>query len=169
MAIAVQGDLDKMKENSVLHVLMYLFQNHMQNNCQIDESEVLIDQLESAGFVLPVINQAIDWLANLADSNTIAAITTPQTSSFRFYTPYEITLFGEQCINFITHLEKENILTPITRELVIHQAIELQAEGIDLNLIKWVTLMVLFNQPEHDEALSCMELLVLENPPGGIH
>ena len=158
-----------MKENSVLHVLMYLFQNHIQTNCHIDESEVLIDQLESVGFVLPVINQAIDWLANLADSKTSSYIATPQTTSFRIYTPHEINLFGEQCINFISHLEKEAILTPITRELLIHQSIELQSEGIDLNLIKWVTLMVLFNQPEHDTALSRMELLVLENPLGGIH
>lgn len=158
-----------MKENSVLHVLMYLFQNHMQNSCQIDESEVLIDQLESAGFVLPVINQAIGWLANLADNTTPSYMAAPQASSFRIYTPHEIHLFGEQCINFIIHLEKEAILTAITRELVIHQVMELQAEGIDLNLIKWVTLMVLFNQPEHADALSCMELLVLENPPGGIH
>lgn len=158
-----------MKENSVLHVLMYLFQNHMQNNCHIDESDILIDQLESVGFVLPVINQAIDWLANLADSKTASCITSPQTTSFRVYTSYEFNLFGEQCINFISHLEKEGILTSMTRELVIHQSIELQSEGIDLNLIKWVTLMVLFNQPEHDAALSHMELLVLDNPPGDIH
>lgn len=158
-----------MKENSVLHVLMYLFQNHMQNNCHIEESDVLIDQLESVGFVLPVINQAINWLANLADTKTISCIITPQITSFRVYTPYEFNLFGEECINFVHHLEKEGILTPMTRELVLHQSIELQSEGIDLSLIKWVTLMVLFNQPEHDTALSRMELLVLENPPGDIH
>ncbi len=159
-----------MKENSVLHVLMYLFQNHMQNNYSIDEIDSdLIGQLKSAGFILPVINQAIGWLASLSAQNNTAFTHAPQDDSFRVYSDYEYEILDHDCISFITALEDQKILNPITREMVIHQAMELRAEGIDLNLIKWVTLMVLFNQPDESEALSCMELLVLDNPFGGIH
>ncbi len=159
-----------MKENSVLHVLMYLFQNHMQNNCEVDELDLdLVGELESAGFVLPVINRAIGWLANLSSINDNAQINTPQLNSFRIFSDYELETLGQECLNFIIDLEKQGILNPVTREMVLHQAIELCSEGIDLNLIKWVTLMVLFNQPDEGEALSCMELLVLENPCGGVH
>ena len=159
-----------MKENSVLQVLMYLFQNHMQNNCEIDDADSdLVEQLESAGFVLPVINQAIGWLSNLSADDGAAQLTTPHTHSFRVYTDYEIEMLGAECINFLSELEQQGILNPVTREIVLHQAIELRSEGIDLSLVKWVTLMVLFNQPDESEALSCMELLVLEDPFGGIH
>lgn len=159
-----------MKENSVLHVLMYLFQNHMQNNCDISDVDIdLVEQLESAGFVLPAINQAIGWLSNLSSENDTGKITTPSEKAYRVYTGYELEMLGTDCIDFISDLERQEILNPTTREIVLHQAIELRSEGIDLNLIKWVTLMVLFNQPDEGEALSCMELLVLEDPFGGVH
>ena len=158
-----------MKENSVLHVLMYLFQTHRQEHEALHEDDSLVEQLESAGFILPTINRAIGWLATLAKDNDIVEIAAPQSDSFRYFTTYERDLLGEECIMFILALEHHNILNPTTREMVIHQAIELQDEGIDLNLIKWVALMVLFNQPDQEEALSSMELLVLDNPFGGIH
>lgn len=160
-----------MKENSVLHVLMYLFQNHMRDNYSIESINTdLVDQLESAGFILPVINQAIGWLANLAeDRQDVSLITEPHTDSFRVYSDYERELLGDECIIYLNQLEQQGILTPFIRETVIHQIMELQSEGIDLSLVKWVTLMVLFNQPDQEEALTCMELLVLEHPPEGIH
>lgn len=159
-----------MKENSVLHVLMYLFQNHMQDNAEISAVDIdLVGQLESAGFVLPVINQAIGWLANLASDEDANIVIPPGDKSFRIYSDYEQEILGTTCINFIAELEEQGILNSVTREIVIHQAIELCSEGMDINLIKWVTLMVLFNQPDEAEALSCMELLVLEHPFGGVH
>jgi Smg protein len=159
-----------MKENSVLHVLMYLFQNHMQNDCEVDTVDIdLVGQLESAGFILPVINQAIGWLANLSSDNDTDEIEAPKETSFRVFSDYELEILGDECINFVTELEEQGILNTVTREIVIHQAIELCTDGMDINLIKWVTLMVLFNQPDETEALSCMELLVLEHPFGGLH
>lgn len=158
-----------MKENSVLQVLMYLFQNHMRDDCDIGEVDnSLVGQLESAGFMPPVIDRAINWLANLTDNGDITYIAAPSHSSLRVYSSYEYELLGEDGIDYIISLEHQNILTPETREMVITQAIHLEAEGIDTSLIKWVTLMVLFNQPNQEEALSHMELLVLESAPGGI-
>lgn len=157
------------KENSVLQVLMYLFQNHMRDSCDVGEVDNnLVDQLESAGFVLPAINQAIGWLANLTEEGGITQVADPQPHSFRVFNPTEAELLGQDGIDYIISLERQGILTPSTREMVITQAIELETEGIDLSLIKWVTLMVLFNQPDQEEALSNMELLVLEGSPGGI-
>lgn len=157
------------KENSVLQVLMYLFQNHMRDSCDVGEVDNnLVDQLESAGFVLPAINQAIGWLANLTEEGGITQVADPQPHSFRVFNSTEAELLGQDGIDYIISLERQGILTPSTREMVITQAIELETEGIDLSLIKWVTLMVLFNQPDQEEALSNMELLVLEGSPGGI-
>ena len=136
-----------MKENSVLQVLMYLFQNHMRESCDIDDNaHSLVNQLESAGFMLPEINQAIGWLANLTDDGDVTHIGSPTNLSFRIYSPQEIEILGEDCISYIASLEQQDILDAATREMVITQAIQLETEGVDLSLIKWVTLMVLFNQ-----------------------
>jgi Smg protein len=74
-----------------------------------------------------------------------------------------------ECRNFIIALELQGILSPLTREVVIHQTLELIHEGIDLNLLKWVTLMVLFNMPNSEHALSHMEFLVLASAIDTIH
>lgn len=158
-----------MKAGSVLQVLMYLFRHHIQTESSFDtDSHGLIEELETVGFIRPVINQAIGWLTNLIAQNTVA-LTPPSSHSFRVFSEYERELFSTECQNFIVSLEKQGILNPSTRELVIQQAMDLQSEGIDISLIKWVALMVLFNKPEESEALTCMELLVLDTPMGGIH
>lgn len=159
-----------MKEESVLNVLMYLFQNHMRDSCRLnaDSSDELFEQLEEAGFPSAIINQAMDWLEKLVENNA-KLIQIPRNDSIRVFTPYEKEFIDLECESFIIALEQQQILTPETREIVINQVLALGSEAIDLGLIKWVILMVLFNQSNDNNALACMEFLVLENTLGGIH
>ncbi len=158
-----------MKEESVLNVLMYLFKNHMQDSWEIDLGEsALLSDLEEAGFRRKVINQAFAWLNNLSKGSR-EQLLSPQQNSIRVFSDFECELFDFESRRFLIALEEQGILNPHTREIVINQAMELEYEGIDINLIKWVTLMVLFNQPDEKHALACMELLVLDNTTGGVH
>ncbi|WP_423063162.1 DUF494 domain-containing protein [Candidiatus Paracoxiella cheracis] len=157
-----------MKEESVLNVLMYLFKNHMQDNCELDTIQAkLLLQLEELGFRRKVINQAFEWLENLSRESQ-EPILQPSKCSLRVFSDYECELLDIDCRSFLISLEQQGILNPQTRELVISQAIELEFEGIDVSLLKWVTLMVLFNQPDEKHALACMEFLVLDDTIGGI-
>jgi Smg protein len=157
------------KEENVLTVLMYLFKHHMQENCLIDsDEEKLIEKLEEIGFRRPTIYKAFDWLTNLAELDNIQS-KTAQTKTIRVFSEEECLMFDVQSRNFLMSLEKQGILSPLMRETVINQVIYLEQEGVDINLIKWVTLMVLFNQPKSDSALSLMELMVLDESRGGIH
>ena len=158
-----------MKEESVLNVLMYLFKNHMQEDSELDLGQPkLLLQLEEIGFRRKVIDQAFSWLNNLSHGcrqhNTL-----PHQDSLRVYSDYECDLLDRECRSFLIALEQQGILNPQTRELVINQVLELEPEGIDISLIKWVTMVVLFNQPNEKKALACMELLVLDDTIGGIH
>ncbi len=158
-----------MKEESVLNVLMYLFKNHMQDSCELNLGETkLMLQLEEMGFRRKVIDQAFAWLNNLSSATT-TIIQSPNTQSLRVFSDHECEFFNMECRSFIMSLEQQQILNPHTRELVINQALELESEIIDVGLLKWVTLMVLFNQPDEKHALSCMELLVLDDTFGSIH
>lgn len=157
-----------MKEESVLNVLMYLFKNHMHETAQISTPhQDLMDQLEAAGFRPDAINKAISWLTTLGKMDKNKTIE-PRNNSFRVFSDFENEALDLECRSFILSLEQQNILTPAIREAVIHQVIELYAEGIDLGLIKWVTLMVLFNNPSAEQALRSMELLVLEDNHGSV-
>lgn len=156
------------REATVLDVLMYLFHHHMDREQQINLNDMeLVDNLKSAGFHAHSIGKAFRWLNHL---NQLAEQDTPASSdSFRVFSEEECWLINTKCRDFILSLEHQGILTPITREIVIHQTMELINEGVDLNLLKWVTLMVLFNMPNSENALKHMEFLVLSNAFDTIH
>ena len=156
------------EEETVLGVLMYLFQNRMETENKINLNDMqLIDDLKSAGFHAHNIGKAFRWLHHLVEF--AEQDVPPSAHSFRVFSEQECWLMNAECRNFILSLEQQNILTPLTREIVIHQTLELINEGLDLNLLKWVTLMVLFNVPGCENALSHMEFLVLSNALDNVH
>lgn len=151
-----------MKQDSVLNILMYLFHHHMEKDHPIDLADMaVIDALRSAGFHAHMIGKAFRWLHHLVDF--VDHPTKPSEQSFRIYSEEECHYFNEECRHFIFSLEQQKILTPHAREVVIHLTLELAHEGVDLHLVKWVTLMVLFNMPNAQKALAHMEFLVLTN------
>lgn len=157
-----------MKEASVLNILMYIFHNHMEKDqkISIDDME-LVDELKSAGFHAISIGKAFRWLHHLT---VLTDKTLPLSQhAFRVYNEQELWLIDPECRSFILSLEHQGILTPTTREVVIHQTLELIHEGVDINLIKWVTLMVLFNTPDCDDALAHMEFLVQSDAFDTVH
>lgn len=150
------------ENETVLGVLMYLFHHHMNQKNEINLNDMeLIDELKSAGFHAHHIGKAFRWLHHLAECREPEA--KPSAQSFRIFSEEECWVINTECRNFILSLEQQGILTPYTREIVIHQTLELINEGVDLNLLKWVTLMVLFNMPNCENALLHMESLVLTN------
>ena len=158
-----------MKEESVLNVLMYLFQNHMKESLELDgDVNLIVHALEEAGFAATVINEAMHWLETLVKDD-IKLLHAPQSTSTRVFTDEEKEFIDPESLGFILSLEQQGILTPETREIVISQTLALESELIDVSLLKWVTLMVLFNQPNCENALACMEFLVLDNTLGGVH
>ena len=152
-----------MKQNdSVLNVLMYLFHHHMERDNPIDLTDMkIIDDLKSAGFHAHIIGKAFRWLHHLIDFADQPI--KPSEASFRIYSDTEMQTLSDECRHFIFSLEQQKILTPHAREIVIHLSQELMPESMDLHLLKWVTLMVLFNMPNSEKALAHMEFLVLSN------
>ena len=63
-------------------------------------------------------------------------------------------------------LEQTGVLDHNTREMVIDRVMALESEEIDLEQLKWVVLMVLFNQPGREAAYAWMEDLVFDEMPG---
>jgi Smg protein len=70
---------------------------------------------------------------------------------------------------FLMFLEQMGILTPNNRELVIDRVLALDADDMDLEQLKWIVLMVLFNDPGQEAAYAWMEDLVFDNVAGTLH
>jgi Smg protein len=58
-------------------------------------------------------------------------------------------------------LEQHGVLEPYSREVVLDRVMALESDEIDLEQLKWVVLMVLFNQPGQEQAYDILEDWVL--------
>lgn len=160
------------ESESVLHVLMYLFRNYMDETGETTISEEsILDELSTAGFKKRQIVYAIDWLKGLTSTEASFSIPerrNPRQYLLRLYSDQEQIKINTECRGLISHLERIKILNSHTRELVIDRLIALKTEGIDQSLVKWVSLMVLFNQGDEHTALSFMEYLTLKDTMDGL-
>jgi Smg protein len=159
-----------MKED-VLDVLMYLFQNYMSDDDDSNspDRESVETELLEAGFPSAEINQAFDWLDGLAARQETPVIVINEERSFRVFTAQELVRLDVQERGFLLFLEQAGVLSSETRELVIDRVMALETDEIDLTQLKWIILMVLFNQPGQEDAYAWMEDLMFEDIAGYLH
>ena len=156
-----------MKEN-MFDVLMYLFEHYyMDDETELSpDRESLHTELVEAGFPSSDINRAFEWLEDLAEQpHQVQALQTE--NALRIYSDIESERLDAESRGFLLFLEQMGILTPEARERVIDRAMALDTDDFDLGQLKWVVLMVLFNQPGAEAAYAWMEDLVFDSVPGG--
>ncbi len=153
-----------MKE-TVLDVLMYLFDNYEDEDVKIAPGQdALRGQLIDAGFAESEVSKAFDWLEGLAsqkDNDYLSCIA--GSSASRIYNDKESERLNTECRGFLLFLELAGVLNLQDRELVIDRVMALESEDIDLQQLKWVVLMVLFNQPGKEAAITWMEDIVMDD------
>lgn len=158
-----------MKEN-ILDVLMYLFENYINDEIEFDtDEESLRNELHEAGFHHGEITKAFQWLEGLTRLQNSSDLPPAKVESLRIYTDKEIEKLDLESRGFLLFLEQTRVLDHSTREMVIDRVMALEEDEIDLEQLKWVVLMVLFNQPGHEAAYAWMEDLVFEEAPGILH
>jgi Smg protein len=158
-------------KQDVFEVLLYLFENYMYDEADLEQDkESLKKELIDAGFRQNEIRKAFDWLEGLAtmqsqrESYPLAGI-----ASIRIYSDEEAEKLDSECRGFLLFLEQMGVLDHATREMVVDRVMALDSDEIDLEQIKWVVLMVLFNQPGREAAVAWMEDLVLDEMTGLLH
>ena len=159
-----------MKED-VLDVLMYLFENYMDDDTAMEaDPETLKIQLREAGFLSTEINKAFTWLEDLSVlQEDTKAHPAAAGQSIRVFGPSEEKKLDVECRGFLIFLEQMGVLNSASRELVIDRIMALESGDIDLDQVKWVVLMVLFNQPGLEEAFTWMENMVMEEFQQPLH
>ena len=159
-----------MKE-SVLDVLMYIFDNYIEEDVEFTpDQESLKVQLTEAGFRDKQIDKAFAWLEGLAAQREVNdAIDLSNFRSLRVFSDEEMERLDAECRGFLLFLEQANVLNSRERELVIDRIMALESNEIDLHQLKWVVLMVLFNQPGKEAAITWMEDIVMEDISSNLH
>ncbi len=162
-----------MKE-SILDVLLYLFEHYFTEDADLVRdhdslrSGPLFEELGQAGFSPAEINKAFEWLDALASQRP--SNTTPRAGGpTRVYFGPELDKLDVECRGFLLFLEQHGILDADQRELVLDRAMALDQDELDLDDLKWVVLMVLFNQPGSEAAYAWMETQMFADEPEPVH
>ena len=157
-----------MKE-TILDVLLFLFEHYFYEDPDaVRDRDSLQKGLLQAGFSPAEINKAFDWLDELAEQR-------PATAEARAGGPVRVFVEAEQdrldieCRGFLMFLEQHGVLDADQRELVMDRAMALDQDEVDVDDLKWVVLMVLFNQPGSEAAFAWMENQIFGEDPEPIH
>lgn len=157
-----------MKEN-VLDVLMYLFENYMDDETEMHPNrESLQVELQEAGFRRNEITKAFAWLEGLA-ADQEAGVSSPAARSMRVFSDEERVRLDVEARGFLVYLENAGLLNAHQREHVLDRLMALETDDIDLDQVKWVVLMVMFNQPGEETPQPWMEDLFFEERSGEFH
>ncbi|EMN7142406.1 DUF494 domain-containing protein [Vibrio parahaemolyticus] len=158
----------------MMDILMYLFETYIHSDAELQvEQGELEEELLRAGFQQKDIYKALVWLEELAalqQSDTSSAISACiASSSTRIYTAKEMQRLDLECRGFLLFLEQINVLTTETREMVIDRVMGLETSEFELEDLKWIILMVLFNVPGNENAYTLMEELLYTKEQGILH
>ena len=82
--------------------------------------------------------------------------------SFRVFTETEQLKLDTECMDFIYYLNSSEILDHVQREILINAVMKLKIDQIDIDDLQWLALMVLFSQPEQEQAFAHLEALMFE-------
>ncbi|MFU8876865.1 MAG: DUF494 family protein [Wenzhouxiangellaceae bacterium] len=151
-----------MKEN-VLDLLMYLFENYIYDEPEAEpDRDSLSESLEQAGFSRGEIDRAFVWLDGLADQRQLPELGGHSDDPVRLYSTEEARRIDVEARGFLMYLENSGVIDAARRELIIDRLVALDAEEIGLEDLKWVVLMVLFNQPGQEANYAWMEDLMFD-------
>ena len=151
-----------MKEN-VLDVLMYLFENYFYDEPdEQPDRESMEENLHEAGFSNGEIDKAFEWLDGLAEQRFQPDFNMRTAEPIRVFIDSEINRLDTSCRDFLLYLSNIGILDPQRREQVLDRLIALECDEITLEDVKWVALMVLFNQPGQEASYAWMEDLMFD-------
>ena len=140
-------------------ILVFLFENYFHAGAYPDQ-ETLSKRLSAAGFDSRDISHALTWLNGLErvskSSNHSNSI---PSKGFRFYTEPELSTLTAEARGFLLFLESAGVISVLQRELVIESVVALDEPAVDLDKVKLIVLMVLWNQNETLDSLVLEELI----------
>lgn len=140
-------------------ILVYLFENCQQHEVS-NEQERIAKKLSAAGFEESDISEALTWLAGVARGPHRSFAPLPASgAAFRAYAPKELAKLDAECRGLLIYFEQSGILSPSTRETVIERALAATGDGLTIEQLKLVVLMVLWNQRIPSSRLVAEDLL----------
>ena len=153
----------------MLEVLIFMFQNYLGNQSAINqatiEEDFLAQELTQAGFDHHDIVGAFDWYKQLHTQ-----ITEPyhqyvsNPNAVRVYSTQEVEKIDAESFGFLSFVEQAKVILPNERDLILDRAMALKQDQITIEEIRWITMMVLWNDTRKKDYLFVEDAVF--NPKG---
>ncbi|WP_354622928.1 DUF494 domain-containing protein [Psychromonas sp. MME2] len=157
----------------MFEIIVYLFESYIQIDQSIEiNAQEITDELLEEGFQKNDIVKALAWLDNLThlhEKNPQSKTQLAKETSHRVYSAIEQQKLSHEVQGYISYLEQADILNTHTREVVIDCAMSLDINTLQLDDLKWLTLMVLYNDPNNEDAFLQLESMLIDFEDGLIH
>lgn len=148
-----------MTTGSVLKVLIYVYDHYMLGDpAGVPERRHMLEDLQKRGFSVSEVVAAMEWLSALVgDQRASPGADGLSQAGMRVFADGELSRLSPDCRAFLMLLDRQHVLTPQQRELVIERALALDVEEVDVEQLKWVVLLVLSSQPGQELAFARFE------------
>jgi Smg protein len=102
----------------------------------------------------------MEWLSALVGDQRASAAAADRRgddAALRVFADGELSRLSPDSRAFLMLLDRQRVLTPQQRELVIERALALDVGEVDVEQLKWVVLLVLSSQPGQELAFARFE------------
>ena len=150
-----------MTTGTVLKVLIYVYDHYMlADPAEVPERHHMLEDLQRRGFSVSEVVHAMEWLSALVGDQRASPGPSDAQSDrggLRIFADGELSRLSADCRAFLMLLDRQNVLTPRQRELVIERALALDVDEIGVEQLKWVVLLALSSQPGQELAFARFE------------
>jgi Smg protein len=150
-----------MTTGSVLKVLIYVYDHYMlADPADVPERHRMLEDLQRRGFSVSEVVHAMEWLSALVGDQRASpgpddAESVP--AALRVFDDGELARMSADSRAFLMQLDRQQVLSPQQRELVIERALALDVDEVEVEQLKWVVLLVLSSQPGQELAFARFE------------
>jgi len=151
----------------MLEVLIFIYQNYCDKHDAFELKEtdetIMAYELSQAGFNHQDILHAVDWVKDLRRSVQHAQYL-HDPAAIRIFCDIERSKINDESLNFLSLLQRSDIITAYERDLIVDRAMVLPQETLSMEDIRWITMMVLWDEARKQDYLFVEDALF--NPQG---
>ena len=148
----------------MFEVLVFMFEHYIAHRALPDQA-IMTQELSAAGFEQSDIVGAFDWFhvmkANLIEPPAIYA---HQQTSMRMFSDSEYKKISLESISFLIFLQQASVINDVERDLIVERAMALKQEHINIEEMRWITMIALWNAGREKDYLFVEDALF--NPRG---
>jgi Smg protein len=148
----------------MFEVLVFMFENYFSNHA-LPDNESLALELSAAGFEQSDIVGAVDWFHEMKTMLTEPpAVYSHKHTGLRVFANAELKKISVESISFILFLQQANVINDVERDLIVDRAMALKQEQINIEEMRWITMIALWNEGREKDYLFVEDALF--NPRG---